>query len=141
MISDGSDNSGAVNTGWTYGQVAVGGGGFVTGVFSTCEEGVFYARTDVGGAYRWDDSTKQWRSLNYWVSEDDVGLMGISAIAVDPSNAAKVYLMQVQAISAVERPVSLFPITMARASLPWKLPTLSKTTVTAWAEVMVSDLQ
>jgi len=93
VISDGSDNSGAVNTGWTYGQVAVGGGGFVTGVFSTCEEGVFYARTDVGGAYRWDDSTKQWRSLNYWVSEDDVGLMGISAIAVDPSNAAKVYLL------------------------------------------------
>ena len=92
VISDGGD-SGSVTTGWTYGQVAVGGGGFVTGVFSTCEEGVYYARTDVGGAYRWDDSAKQWRSLNYWVSEDDVGLMGISAIAVDPNNAAKVYLL------------------------------------------------
>jgi len=93
VVSDGGENSGAVNTGWTYGQVAVGGGGFVTGVFSTCEEGVYYARTDVGGAYRWDDSAKQWRSLNYWVSEEDVGLMGISAVAVDPNNAAKVYLL------------------------------------------------
>ncbi len=83
----------AVDTGWTYGQVSVGGGGFVTGVFSTCEEGVYYARTDVGGAYRWDDSKQQWQSLNYWVSEEDVGLMGISALAVDPTNAAKVYLL------------------------------------------------
>lgn len=82
-----------VDNGWTYGQVAVGGGGFVTGVFSTCEEGVYYARTDVGGAYRWDDSAKKWKSLNYWVSEEDVGLMGISAVAVDPTNAAKVYLL------------------------------------------------
>jgi len=55
-----------VDTGWTYGQVAVGGGGFVTGVFSTCEEGVYYARTDVGGAYRWDNEKQAWKSLNYW---------------------------------------------------------------------------
>ncbi len=82
-----------VDTGWTYGQVAMGGGGFVTGVFSTCEEGVFYARTDVGGAYRWDNEKQQWKSLNYWVSEEDVGLMGISAIAVDPNNAAKIYIL------------------------------------------------
>lgn len=82
-----------VDTGWTYGQVAVGGGGFVTGVFSTCEENVYYARTDVGGAYRWDEADKMWKSLNYWVSEDDVGYMGISALAVDPTNAAKVYLL------------------------------------------------
>ena len=26
---------------WDYGQVAFGGGGFVTGVFSTCEKGVY----------------------------------------------------------------------------------------------------
>ena len=83
----------AVDTGWTYGQVAVGGGGFVTGVFSTCEEGVFYARTDVGGAYRWDDDKQAWKSLNYWVSEDDVGLMGVSALAVDPTDASKVYIL------------------------------------------------
>lgn len=79
--------------GWTYGQVAMGGGGFVTGVFSTCEENVYYARTDVGGAYRWDEAEGQWKSLNYWVSPEDVGLLGISAIAVDPENAAKLYVL------------------------------------------------
>lgn len=84
--------SGGVD-GWTYGQVAMGGGGFVTGVFSTCEENVYYARTDVGGAYRWNEQDKQWKSLNYWVSPEDVGLLGISAIAVDPENAAKVYML------------------------------------------------
>lgn len=82
-----------IDTGWTYGQVAVGGGGFVTGVFSTCEENVYYARTDVGGGYRWDEGEQMWKSLNYWVSEADVGLMGISALAVDPNNAAKVYML------------------------------------------------
>ena len=91
--SSGTQQDTVVDTGWTYGQVAVGGGGFVTGVFSTCEEGVYYARTDVGGAYRWDNTKNMWVSLNYWVSEADVGLMGISAIAVDPKNAAKVYLL------------------------------------------------
>ncbi|MGN0688180.1 MAG: hypothetical protein ACI4KA_08750 [Oscillospiraceae bacterium] len=91
---DNTENpSQVVDTGWTYGQVAAGGGGFVTGVFSTCEEGVFYARTDVGGAYRWDDANQTWKSLSYWISEEDVGLMGVSAVAVDPTNAANVYLL------------------------------------------------
>ena len=28
------------NSGWEYGQVAIGGGGFVTGIISTCEPGL-----------------------------------------------------------------------------------------------------
>ena len=79
--------------GWTYGQVAMGGGGFVTGVFSTCEENVYYARTDVGGAYRWDEADRKWKSLSYWISAEDVGLMGVSALATDPKNAAKLYIL------------------------------------------------
>ena len=54
-----------LNTDWSYGQVEIGGGGFVPGVFSTCEENVYYARTDVGGAYRWDEAAQQWKSLSY----------------------------------------------------------------------------
>ena len=81
-----------VNPDWSYGQVAIGGGGYVTGIVSTCEAGLFYARTDVGGAYKWDDSEKKWIALNYDISEDDVGLLGIDGIAVDPNNAANVYL-------------------------------------------------
>lgn len=81
------------NSLWNYGQVSFGGGGFVTGVFSTCEQGVYYARTDVGGAYRWSESEGKWKSLNYWVSADDVGLLGIDGLATDPSDASKVYLL------------------------------------------------
>lgn len=81
------------DTGWNYGQVEIGGGGFVTGVFSTCEENVYYARTDVGGAYRWDEAEQHWKSLGYWVTDDDKGLLGIDGLAVDPNDASKLYLL------------------------------------------------
>ncbi|MBQ5332151.1 MAG: hypothetical protein J6K92_02665 [Oscillospiraceae bacterium] len=80
------------NPDWTYGQVAIGGGGFVTGIVNTCEAGLFYARTDVGGAYRWDNDAQTWKALNYDISDEDKGLLGIDGIAVDPNNAANVYL-------------------------------------------------
>lgn len=83
----------SINTDWSYGQVEIGGGGFVTGVFSTCEENVYYARTDVGGAYRWDEAEQHWKSLSYWVSDDDKGLLGIDGLAVDPNDASKLYLL------------------------------------------------
>lgn len=78
---------------WSYGQVEIGGGGFVTGVFSTCEENVWYARTDVGGAYRWNEADEHWKSLGYWVSDEDKGLLGIDGLAVDPNDASKLYLL------------------------------------------------
>ena len=81
-----------INSDWTAGQVAIGGGGFVTGIISTCEKGVFYTRTDVGGAYRWDDTAKKWVSLCCFVTADDVGLLGIDGIAADPHNASKVVM-------------------------------------------------
>ncbi|MBP1546597.1 MAG: hypothetical protein J6A37_08360 [Oscillospiraceae bacterium] len=80
------------NPDWTYGQVAIGGGGFITGIVNTCEPGLFYARTDVGGAYRWDKEADCWKALNYDITEEDKGLLGIDGIAVDPNNAANVYL-------------------------------------------------
>ena len=89
-----TDSAQAVlNTDWSYGQVEIGGGGFVTGVFSTCEENVYYARTDVGGAYRWDEAAQQWKSLSYWVTDEDKGLLGIDGLAVDPNDASKLYLL------------------------------------------------
>jgi photosystem II stability/assembly factor-like uncharacterized protein len=75
-------------------SVAIGGGGFVSGVVpSKSERGVVYARTDVGGAYRWDAGASRWTALTDWVSDADVGLMGIESLAVDPRNAANVYLL------------------------------------------------
>lgn len=75
-------------------SVAIGGGGFVSGIIpSKSERGVVYARTDVGGAYRWDQNSARWIALNDWVSEPDIGLLGIESLAVDPHNAANVYLL------------------------------------------------
>lgn len=81
------------DTGWSYSQLAMGGGGFVSGVFSTSEEGLYYARTDVGGAYRWDNSQGKWVSLSYNITEEDVGLMGIDGMAIDPDEPKNIYLL------------------------------------------------
>ncbi|MBR4223224.1 MAG: hypothetical protein IKR73_00280 [Oscillospiraceae bacterium] len=83
----------SASVGWNCGQVAIGGGGFVTGIISTNEPDLFYARTDVGGAYRWDTKAQSWKSLSLDISADDVGLLGVDGIAVDPNNAANVYMI------------------------------------------------
>lgn len=88
-VSDGA----YINPDWSYGQVAIGGGGFVTGVFSAPEEGVYYARTDVGGAYYRTPETGKWTSMNYWVSSDDRGLLGIDGLAFDPQSPNRVFLL------------------------------------------------
>lgn len=87
-----ADDGKYVNPDWSYGQVEISGGGFVTGIISTSEENLFYARTDVGGAYRWDNGKQKWIALGYDITEEDVGLLGIDGIACDPNNPAKLYL-------------------------------------------------
>src|SRR6202034_2894345 len=67
-------------------SVQIVGGGFVDGiVFHPTEKGLRYCRTDIGGAYRWDDSQKLWIPILDWVSYKDTNLMGVESIAVDPS--------------------------------------------------------
>ena len=77
----------------TFGNVALGGGGFVTGVISHKTSGDVYCRTDVGGAYRWDAATSKWIPLLDWNSEDELTYLGIDALALDPQNANNLYLL------------------------------------------------
>ena len=85
---------GYINPDWTYGQVNMGGGGFVTGLISVpAQKDLFFARTDVGGAYRWDESNKRWISLSYGITDEDVGLLSIDGLAVDPGNSNNVYML------------------------------------------------
>lgn len=74
-------------------NVAIGGGGFVTGVvFHPAQRDLLYARTDVGGAYRWDGSEQRWVALTDWLGAADHNLMGIDALAIDPRDPQALYL-------------------------------------------------
>jgi len=70
-----------------------GGGGFIPGiVFSTREPGLVYARTDIGGAYRFDSNSSRWIPLLDWIGYPDWNLSGVESIAIDPQNPQHVYL-------------------------------------------------
>ncbi|MFD6229392.1 RICIN domain-containing protein [Streptomyces sp. NPDC060232] len=76
---------------WKNAQVV--GGGYVTGlVFNPREKGLLYARTDMGGAYRWDAAAEQWIPLTDWLGEKDWNLLGIDALATDPVDPGRLYL-------------------------------------------------
>lgn len=79
---------------YTFGNVRLDGGGFVSAVVaSRSQKGLAYARTDVGGAYRFDAASARWIPLMDWVSEADKGVLGVEALALDPQNPAKLYMM------------------------------------------------
>ncbi|MFI2779788.1 1,4-beta-glucanase [Streptomyces sp. ALB3] len=72
---------------------AIGGTGFVTGIlFHPAVRGLAYARTDIGGAYRWDDRGSRWTALTDHIGWDDWNLMGVEAMAVDPAHPDRLYL-------------------------------------------------
>ncbi|MGW7167345.1 1,4-beta-glucanase [Streptomyces sp. NPDC054884] len=74
-------------------NAVIGGTGFVTGVlFHPAVRGLAYARTDIGGAYRWDDRTARWTPLTDHLGWDDWNLLGVEAMAVDPAHPGRLYL-------------------------------------------------
>ena len=78
---------------YAWKNVQIVGGGFVDGiVFHPTAADVRYARTDIGGAYRWDNAAHRWQSMLDWISWKDRNLMGIESIAIDPSDPDRVYL-------------------------------------------------
>lgn len=79
---------------YNWSAVAMGGGGYVSGVFAhPSERNLFYARTDVGGAYRWDESSHSWAQLVNWPSSSQTSYLGVEALAMDPSDPDKLYLL------------------------------------------------
>jgi xyloglucan-specific exo-beta-1,4-glucanase len=77
-----------------WGTVTMGGGGFVSAIItSKTEKNCIYARTDVGGAYRFREADKSWVPLNDWLGADCNGLYGIEALALDPGNPGRAYML------------------------------------------------
>lgn len=85
--------SASTSLGQTYQwkNVQMLGGGFVTGIiYSTTQQNLVYARTDIGGAYRWDAANKVWIPLSdSFAAGDDFGVV---SMATDPSNPNRVYM-------------------------------------------------
>ncbi|HEY5227170.1 MAG TPA: xyloglucanase, partial [Opitutaceae bacterium] len=78
---------------YTFKNVALGGGGFVTGIiFSPTQKGLVYARTDVGGAYRRDAKSGRWIPLLDWADQTDWNLYGVESLATDPVDPRRVYI-------------------------------------------------
>ncbi|WP_340375579.1 1,4-beta-glucanase [Streptomyces sp. SS7] len=74
-------------------NAVIGGTGFITGVlFHPSVRGLAYARTDIGGAYRWDDRAARWTPLTDHLGWDDWNLLGVEALAVDPAHPDRLYL-------------------------------------------------
>jgi hypothetical protein len=73
--------------------VTGGGGGYVPGIIcNTAEKDLIYARTDIGGAYRWEPGAGSWKQLLAWVGYDDWNWTGCESIATDPVEPNRLYL-------------------------------------------------
>jgi|GEM_PF-2828384 len=76
-----------------FDTVNFGAGGMVTGiVFHPAERGLVYVRTDVGGAYRFDDNLDKWVPLFDMLDDSNKNYMGIDGIAIDPQDTDVVYV-------------------------------------------------
>lgn len=76
---------------WT--NVALGGGGYVTGIYLHPQEpDLVYIRTDIGGFFRWDAKSKKWIPLIDNFSTSESHYYGGEALALDPKNPNLVYI-------------------------------------------------
>ncbi|THV27330.1 sialidase family protein [Glycomyces paridis] len=77
---------------YTWRNAVVNGGGYVPGiVFNETEADLIYARTDIGGLYRWQEATQTWKPLLDWVGWENWGYSGVVSVATDPVEPNRVY--------------------------------------------------
>jgi hypothetical protein len=84
-----------VGSATSYTSVKWGGGGYVTGlIYHPTSYNVMYARTDVGGAYRWNGGGS-WTPITDGIGfgGGDGAYHGVESIALDPANDQLVYLV------------------------------------------------
>ncbi|MFL6122488.1 hypothetical protein [Actinophytocola sp.] len=78
---------------YSWRNVEIAGGGFVPGIiFNRTEANLIYARTDIGGAYRWNQSTGRWVPLLDWVGQNNWGYNGVVSLATDSVDPNRVYV-------------------------------------------------
>ncbi|KAJ7786028.1 hypothetical protein B0H16DRAFT_1488934 [Mycena metata] len=79
---------------YTWKNVKIGGGGgFVPGiVFNPTAQGVAYARTDIGGAYKLNAANDTWTPLLDFADNARWNYWGVAALATDPVQTNRLYL-------------------------------------------------
>ena len=78
---------------YDYTHLPIPGGGFVTGfLFHPRKEGLLYARTDIGGAYRFDPAVQRWISLIPHVTMENLSQTSPIALALDENHPERLYL-------------------------------------------------
>lgn len=80
-------------SGYTFGRVNVTGGGYMPSIiYNKSEKGLVYARSDMGGAYRWDVQNKKWIQIMDKFGFKDWNLTGCESIATDPIDTNRLYI-------------------------------------------------
>ncbi len=84
-----STSSSVISMDWN--ALEIGGGGFVSGIVTG--KNVMYARTDVGGAYKYDFESGRWEQIMSFITEQDKGYLSVDAICIDPTDDDTVYML------------------------------------------------
>ncbi|MEU5071295.1 cellulose binding domain-containing protein [Streptomyces asoensis] len=92
LAADGAPRPTLAAESYTWKNARIDGGGFVPGiVFNRKEKNLAYARTDIGGAYRWQQASRTWTPLLDSVGWADWGHTGVVSLASDSVDPNKVY--------------------------------------------------
>ncbi|NLT08665.1 MAG: 1,4-beta-glucanase [Ruminococcus sp.] len=89
IVSDAASND--ISSSMKWGTLKIGGGGFVSGIVTGKKE--MYARTDVGGAYKYNYDTESWEQLFGFINDADRGLLSVDAMAIDPTDDDTAYFL------------------------------------------------
>ena len=84
---------------FTWQSLPLGGGGFLTGIVThPAQKDLIYARTDVGGVYKYQPPTSEnerpyWQQLMNWIPVENMQLWSCDGIALNPFNVNEVYAL------------------------------------------------
>lgn len=78
---------------YVYRNLPIPGGGYVTGfLYHPVQPGILYARTDIGGTYRFDVENRRWISLIPHVTMGDLSETFPIALALDSRHPERLYI-------------------------------------------------
>lgn len=78
---------------YTWQNLRIGSNVFTGLIANPSQQGLFYVRTQQGGAYRWNSHEEDWIPLLDWVSQEDAGYLGVESIATDPVEPNRLYML------------------------------------------------